>query len=119
VFNCLLLGTSNWSEDYFVSTAGVGLIINQNHTDCRSGESSSPEVNDVTPSPCPPEQDTVQAQLAAIFDRDWNSAYAHPLPKWCLCWLFQAVMLGHNRFVKPVSDSSLKLISDSADKSST
>jgi len=78
---CHLSGTSNWSEDYFISTAGVGLVVNQTSTACRSGESFSRGINGVTPSPCAVGQQTVQAQLAAVFDRDWNSAYAHPLPK--------------------------------------
>ncbi|KZS12125.1 Phospholipase D3 [Daphnia magna] len=51
------IGTSNWSGDYFISTGGVGLIVN-------SSESSG---------------QTLQSQLKELFDRDWNSAYAHPL----------------------------------------
>ncbi|XP_029470746.1 phospholipase D3-like isoform X2 [Rhinatrema bivittatum] len=54
------IGTSNWSEDYFVNTAGVGLIINQTATD--TGDSSS-----------------VRGQLEAVFVRDWDSSYTHPL----------------------------------------
>ncbi|XP_059497564.1 5'-3' exonuclease PLD3 [Stegostoma tigrinum] len=51
------IGTSNWSEDYFVRTAGVGLIINQ------TGVS-----HDNT--------GTLQSQLKAVFERDWNSNHA-------------------------------------------
>jgi len=73
-FYCLLtVGTSNWSEDYFVSTAGVGLVINDTETGCQATDI----INGVTSSPC---QQTMQSQLAAVFDRDWNSVYAHPLP---------------------------------------
>ncbi|XP_041035851.1 5'-3' exonuclease PLD3-like isoform X2 [Carcharodon carcharias] len=51
------IGTSNWSEDYFIRTAGVGLIINQTE-----GTPGSP--------------DTVQSQLKAVFNRDWDSDHA-------------------------------------------
>ncbi|XP_061682668.1 5'-3' exonuclease PLD3 [Syngnathoides biaculeatus] len=53
------IGTSNWSGDYFVNTAGSALVVNQT-------ASSSPE-----PS--------VQSQLRGVFERDWNSAYSFPL----------------------------------------
>lgn len=52
-------GTSNWSGDYFVSTAGSALVVNQ--TGSRS------------PEP------TVQSQLRAVFERDWNSDYSSPV----------------------------------------
>jgi len=72
-------GTSNWSGDYFVNTGGtklvksciiqltfqqlnidlgVGLVVNSNN----SLDSSN-----------------LQSQLKEVFDRDWNSDYAHPL----------------------------------------
>lgn len=54
-------GTSNWSGDYFVSTAGSALVVNQT-------ASQSPEP-------------TVQSQLKAVFERDWNSAYSTPLTR--------------------------------------
>uniref|UniRef100_A0A8D0ANM9 5'-3' exonuclease PLD3 n=1 Tax=Sander lucioperca TaxID=283035 RepID=A0A8D0ANM9_SANLU len=53
------IGTSNWSGDYFVSTAGSALVVNQT-------ASQSPEP-------------TVQSQLQALFERDWNSEYSTPL----------------------------------------
>ncbi|XP_030307847.1 phospholipase D4 isoform X2 [Calypte anna] len=52
------IGTSNWSEDYFTSTAGVGLIIKQNSTDLQR------------------RQLPIQEQLKNLFERDWNSSYA-------------------------------------------
>ncbi|XP_067143881.1 5'-3' exonuclease PLD3-like isoform X2 [Centruroides vittatus] len=52
------IGTSNWSEDYFKSTAGVGFIVDN--------------VNSSYASP-------IQQQLKSIFDRDWFSEYAHSL----------------------------------------
>uniref|UniRef100_A0A8C1BZW3 5'-3' exonuclease PLD3 n=1 Tax=Cyprinus carpio carpio TaxID=630221 RepID=A0A8C1BZW3_CYPCA len=50
------IGTSNWSGDYFVNTAGSALVVNQ--TWARSTTS------------------TVQEQLQAVFERDWDSPYS-------------------------------------------
>ncbi|XP_059574434.1 5'-3' exonuclease PLD3 isoform X1 [Alligator mississippiensis] len=55
------IGTSNWSEDYFINTAGVGLVVNQ----------STEEPG--TPGP------SLREQLAAVFNRDWESPYTEPL----------------------------------------
>ncbi|XP_062502278.1 5'-3' exonuclease PLD3-like isoform X2 [Corticium candelabrum] len=60
--NAAFIGTSNWSGDYFTNTAGVGLLVNQ------TGNDSSHY-----------DPDIVQSQLQAVFDRDWNSPFAHPL----------------------------------------
>lgn len=51
-------GTSNWSENYFTQTAGVGLVVNQTGSAAEKG------------------QQTVQNQLQKIFQRDWNSDFA-------------------------------------------
>jgi phospholipase D3/4 len=83
--NTAYIGTSNWSEDYFVTTAGVGLIINQTltskcvHTE-ENSSSSLPGHQQMKMEPCARDVPTVQQQLVAIFDRDWNSPYAYPLP---------------------------------------
>ncbi|XP_066529557.1 5'-3' exonuclease PLD4 [Hoplias malabaricus] len=61
------IGTSNWSADYFNTTAGVGLVVSQD-----AMHSSLPG-------------DTLVFQLNAVFNRDWNSEFAVPLEK-----------LGHN-----------------------
>uniref|UniRef100_A0A3Q3SGU3 5'-3' exonuclease PLD3 n=1 Tax=Mastacembelus armatus TaxID=205130 RepID=A0A3Q3SGU3_9TELE len=53
------IGTSNWSGDYFVNTAGSALVINQT-----ASQTLEP---------------TVQSQLKAVFERDWNSEYSTPL----------------------------------------
>uniref|UniRef100_A0A673LX12 Phospholipase D family member 4 n=1 Tax=Sinocyclocheilus rhinocerous TaxID=307959 RepID=A0A673LX12_9TELE len=50
------VGTSNWSADYFNTTAGVALVLSQD----ASGSS-------------------FHQQLRAVFDRDWSSRYSHPL----------------------------------------
>lgn len=53
------IGTSNWSGDYFVSTAGSALVVNQT-----ASKSLEP---------------TVQSQLKDVFERDWSSDYSTPL----------------------------------------
>ncbi|KAM6202708.1 5'-3' exonuclease PLD4 [Rhynchocyon petersi] len=52
------VGTSNWSEDYFSSTSGVGLVVSQREPHGQPGVL------------------TVQEQLRQLFERDWNSPYA-------------------------------------------
>ncbi|XP_054988610.1 5'-3' exonuclease PLD4 [Sorex araneus] len=52
------IGTSNWSEDYFSSTAGVGLVLRQRAAGTQ------------------PQALTVQEQLRRLFERDWSSPYA-------------------------------------------
>ncbi|XP_068601299.1 5'-3' exonuclease PLD3 [Brachionichthys hirsutus] len=53
------IGTSNWSGDYFMNTAGSALVVNQT-----ASQSLEP---------------TVQSQLRAVFERDWNSNYSSPV----------------------------------------
>uniref|UniRef100_A0A8C9UYN2 5'-3' exonuclease PLD3 n=1 Tax=Scleropages formosus TaxID=113540 RepID=A0A8C9UYN2_SCLFO len=53
------IGTSNWSGDYFVNTAGSALVVNQTAT-------LSTEL-------------TVQEQVQAVFERDWDSPYSTSL----------------------------------------
>ncbi|XP_056294883.1 5'-3' exonuclease PLD3 isoform X2 [Pseudoliparis swirei] len=55
------IGTSNWSENYFTQTAGVGLVVNQTGSVVESG------------------QETLQSQAEALFHRDWTSRYASRL----------------------------------------
>ena len=60
--SCLIkTGTSNWSENYFTHTAGVGLVVNQ------------------TGSEVGPDQATLRSQAEELFLRDWASDYATPL----------------------------------------
>jgi len=54
------ISTSNWSGDYFTSTAGVSIIVNQM-------QSSNRKTTD---------QIIIQAQLLEVFLRDWNSNYS-------------------------------------------
>ncbi|XP_068151158.1 5'-3' exonuclease PLD3 [Drosophila tropicalis] len=51
------IGTSNWSGDYFTNTAGIGLTLRETH-DTESGQN-------------------IRQDLQSVFDRDWNSPYAH------------------------------------------
>ncbi|XP_005742840.1 phospholipase D4 isoform X3 [Pundamilia nyererei] len=52
------IGTSNWSGDYFLTTAGVGLVVSQH--------ASQPEMKNTT----------LYSQLKAVFNRDWYSEFA-------------------------------------------
>lgn len=52
------IGTSNWSGDYFETTAGVGLVLKDT---------------------LPAMSDSIRKDLEGVFDRDWNSTYAHIL----------------------------------------
>lgn len=52
------IGTSNWSGDYFIDTAGIG-FVSQDTVHDRS--------ENVT---------TLRSQLESVFERDWNSKYA-------------------------------------------
>lgn len=56
--NIAYIGTSNWSGDYFIDTAGIGFV------------SQDTVHNRNTSEP------TLRSQLASIFERDWNSKYA-------------------------------------------
>lgn len=52
------IGTSNWSGDYFIDTAGIGMIV---HDPVMKRDAK---------------EETIPRQLRAVFDRDWNSTYA-------------------------------------------
>ncbi|KAL7980656.1 hypothetical protein Chor_001810 [Crotalus horridus] len=54
------IGTSNWSGDYFLHTAGSALVVAQ--SPARAGG-----------------QPTLREQLQRIFERDWNSGYSRGL----------------------------------------
>ena len=60
--NGAFISTSNWSGDYFTSTGGVSIIVNQ--TDSSKSKSTD---------------QTIQNQLEAVFTRDWDSQYSTPL----------------------------------------
>lgn len=62
------IGTSNWSEEYFVTTAGVGLVVSSQHAPHPAGGTQG-----------------LQGQLRAVFNRDWHSQFAVKLSE-----------LGHN-----------------------
>ncbi|XP_017799129.1 PREDICTED: phospholipase D3-like [Habropoda laboriosa] len=52
------IGTSNWSGDYFINTAGIGTVFET------TGDETS---------------DNLRQQLKDIFDRDWYSEYSYTL----------------------------------------
>ncbi|KAH8269365.1 hypothetical protein KR018_007472 [Drosophila ironensis] len=53
------IGTSNWAGDYFTDTAGIGFVLSETH------ETESTK--------------NLRSDLRNVFERDWNSPYAHPL----------------------------------------
>ena len=53
-----ILGTSNWSADYFVNTGGIGFVMNV--------ESA-------------PENVKLYQSLLNVFERDWNSSYTQDI----------------------------------------
>ena len=55
------VGTSNWSGDYFISTAGIGYVISQEVSNSSSTRNA------------------IQNELRQVFERDWNSKYASRL----------------------------------------
>ncbi|GFX22077.1 5'-3' exonuclease PLD3 [Trichonephila clavipes] len=59
--NAAYIGTSNWSEDYFVNTGGVGIVLR--NSVINNTEASNP----------------IRDQVEEVFKRDWASEYAHPL----------------------------------------
>ena len=54
-----ILGTSNWSADYFVNTGGIGFVFEK--------------LNDAT------SESKLHSQLLNVFQRDWTSEYSLPL----------------------------------------
>ncbi|KAK3892292.1 hypothetical protein Pcinc_003912 [Petrolisthes cinctipes] len=68
--NTAYIGTSNWSGDYFINTAGVGLVVNETVT------SSTPQPNSTQPHSTTL---SLRAQLQALFERDWDSEFAKPV----------------------------------------
>ncbi|KRT84441.1 hypothetical protein AMK59_2558 [Oryctes borbonicus] len=54
------IGTSNWSGDYFIDTAGVAFVL-QDAANIKNGTQ------------------TIRSQLQSIFERDWNSNYSQPI----------------------------------------
>ncbi|KAM6111623.1 5'-3' exonuclease PLD3 [Phoenicopterus ruber ruber] len=60
------IGTSNWSGDYFVRTAGSALVVNQTVSRTTAGTTTSTGAG----------TSTIQEQLQAVFERDWSSQYS-------------------------------------------
>lgn len=72
------IGTSNWSGDYFINTAGIGLVMQDNepeHTVDRIYNGTATNTTASTGA------STIRSDLAAIFMRDWDSMYAVDLIK--------------------------------------
>ncbi|GAB6032932.1 hypothetical protein CHUAL_012126 [Chamberlinius hualienensis] len=60
--NAAYIGTSNWSGDYFMNTGGASIVVNQTYPFANRSQ-----------------EEPLRNQLAALFDRDWNSEFAHQL----------------------------------------
>lgn len=59
----LFIGTSNWTPDYFTNTCGIGVVIQPN------GASA----------PCGNAVPRIVTSMQDLFERDFNSQYAHEL----------------------------------------
>lgn len=75
------IGTSNWSGDYFVNTAGIGLVFE---------DADRKNVN------------SLRQQLEAVFERDWSSPYAHPLNASCYNLRTPKGLFGRSQFAPPL-----------------
>lgn len=60
------IGTSNWSGDYFVRTAGSALVVNQTGSQTGAGTAAGTAAG----------PGTIREQLQAVFERDWGSQYS-------------------------------------------
>lgn len=65
------IGTSNWSGDYFINTAGIGLVM----TDPRRHEDEIHPDNGT-------KTNSIRDDLESVFVRDWNSQYAVDLKQY-------------------------------------
>lgn len=59
--NTAYIGTSNWAGDYFTDTAGIAFVLHDPLFDRNVSHT------------------TIRSQLQGVFERDWNSPYAHSL----------------------------------------
>lgn len=72
------IGTSNWSGDYFINTAGIGLVMQDNDAEQlvdRTVNGTGTNTTTLTG------RSSIRSDLNAIFMRDWNSMYAVDLIK--------------------------------------
>lgn len=77
------IGTSNWAGDYFIDTAGIGLILQDNDSSGTAAAAAA-SVAVGTDAPMPTQENrtaenavsSIRNDLAAVFERDWSSLYA-------------------------------------------
>ena len=79
------MGSSNWSQDYFTTTAGLGFIfeaINRTEADKLPSFWRNVEVSAILHSQQNPDHSrNMQQEMKAVFDRDWNSEFSVAIKK--------------------------------------
>lgn len=78
------IGTSNWSGDFFINTAGIGLILTDSNYDLHHHShhesnqfSDDDNVNNKNNSSA--SSFTIRDDLENLFKRDWYSSYSFKL----------------------------------------
>lgn len=72
------IGTSNWAGDYFIDTAGIGLILQDNDAAAAAVKLDSSDGTTETENRTEkvPVASTLRTDLVSVFERDWSSLYA-------------------------------------------
>lgn len=98
----ILLGTSNWSGDYFDAKGTGTAIVIQQDVNYKKTETTN-----------------IIKKMRSIFERDWNSAYTHLLDEYievCLQHLpnFKEIKNNTNLFTSSIDTSFCELEKDAA-----
>ena len=79
-----LIGTSNWTPDYFLKTGGIGFVFSSEVTSDTDNRSCETESNGQSKHDVPSDEKganvtavkNMHCQLCHVFWRDWDSPYA-------------------------------------------